>query len=106
MPGRDNTGPMGNGPMSGRGMGNCNRPATDQGTNQQQGRGLGRGQGRGLGQGGGQGRGLGQGAGQGRGLGRQNLTSSVDEKKQLQQQAENLQAELNSIKNRLSEMEK
>jgi hypothetical protein len=63
MPGRDKTGPMGQGPMTGGGFGSCaqeggqvpagNRPR------------LGRGRGRG-GRGGGRGRGLGRGMGLGR----------------------------------------
>lgn len=50
MPGKDKTGPKGEGPMTGRGFGNCNPEAT----NQREfgkccGRRRGRGQGRGLG---------------------------------------------------------
>lgn len=64
MPGRNGTGPSGQGPMSGRGMGPCNTQSTGLNTNQ----GIGFGMGRGLGSG----RGLGAGRkmGAGRGMGR------------------------------------
>jgi Family of unknown function (DUF5320) len=81
MAGRNGTGPTGEGPLTGRGLGNCN-PKTNTEDNQDinnqdlprgrglglgNGRGPGRGMGRGLGQGGGRGMGRGQGGGRGRG---------------------------------------
>lgn len=75
MPGRDGTGPVGNGPMTGWGKGYCmtTRPA-----------GLGRGIRRGLGRGAGRGLGFGPGAGMGawygcgRGIGRFWWNADVD----------------------------
>jgi hypothetical protein len=75
MPQEDRTGPQGQGPKTGLGMGKCGPKGgtpVPQGpggmaTGQGQGRGAGRGAGRGQCQGSGQGRGRGQGAGQGRG---------------------------------------
>lgn len=67
MPGRDGLGPMGQGPMTGRGMGVCgngNNPVA--GRNAGRGMGIGRGVGRGLGIG----RGFGRRMGAGRGFGR------------------------------------
>ncbi len=67
MPNNDQTGPQGQGPRSGRGMGRCanqNHPSIN---NQQPGRGLGRGRGTGAGAGRGPGTGQGQGRGPGRG---------------------------------------
>ena len=64
MPGGDRTGPMGEGPASGRGMGYC------RGDDELDGWGAGFGRGRGGGRGfGGRGRGLGRGGGVGRGAG-------------------------------------
>lgn len=48
MPNRNGTGPTGNGPRTGRGLGNCKPTQT---TQPRQGRGLGRGLGRGNGRG-------------------------------------------------------
>jgi len=59
MPSRDQTGPNGQGPLSGRGFGDCNEVL----------RSIGRGLSRGFGPGAGAGRGFGQGAGMGRGGG-------------------------------------
>lgn len=43
MPKRDGTGPMGQGPMTGRGLGNCNNSGKEKfGTGRGMGRGLGR----------------------------------------------------------------
>ena len=69
MPWGDKTGPMGRGPMSGRGAGYCagyNMPGY---ANPVGGRGIGRGYGRGWGRGRGFGRGFGWGRGYGRGYG-------------------------------------
>ena len=54
MPRFDGTGPMGQGPMTGRGMGPCNpnaRPGYGRGYGQGRGRGMGQGYGRGRGRG-------------------------------------------------------
>ncbi|MFZ2631980.1 MAG: NifB/NifX family molybdenum-iron cluster-binding protein [Desulfosalsimonadaceae bacterium] len=59
MPGKDRTGPSGQGPGTGKGRGQC--PSGGAGQVTGQGRGPGRGQGRGTGQGSGQGFGQGQG---------------------------------------------
>lgn len=59
MPLRDGTGPLGQGPKTGRGQGNCSS-ATPQDTNAVVGRGMGRGMGCGRGCGRGMGRGMGQ----------------------------------------------
>jgi len=77
MPQGDRTGPQGQGPKSGRGMGKCGPKDGTPAPQGQGGMGAGRGQGRGSGRGAargksrgrgsGQGRGRGQGAGQGRG---------------------------------------
>lgn len=67
MPRRDGTGPMGNGPMQGRGLGACSRANTgnrENGFDQNQG--LGNSGGLGKGKGGGFGRGKGRGRGFGR----------------------------------------
>lgn len=61
MPGFDGNGPLGQGPMTGRGMGNC--VSTEY--NPRKYLGLGRGQGRGIGAGRGLGRGPGKGMGRG-----------------------------------------
>lgn len=72
MPGEDRTGPQGQGPKTGRGLGRCTpedekktpniEPTTGQGTGRGLGRGLGRGRGRGAGRGPGRGRGGGRNA--------------------------------------------
>ncbi len=68
MPGFNRTGPMGRGPMTGRGMGLCTGAANrGYGQGMGMGRGMGRGFGRGFGQG--FGRGMGMGRGFGRGMG-------------------------------------
>lgn len=51
MPGFDGTGPLGQGPMTGRGLGNCNPNAAGYGAGRGLGRGMGRGFGRGMGRG-------------------------------------------------------
>jgi hypothetical protein len=69
MPQQDRTGPQGQGPKTGRGMGKCGpkggtpipRGQGGMGSGSGQGRGAGKGAGRGTGQGGGQGRGKGRG---------------------------------------------
>ena len=69
MPGRNGTGPDGEGARTGRGLGNCTPKANDDKTLDENRQGLGRGRGMGLGRG--PGRGMGRGRGQGgRGRGR------------------------------------
>ena len=96
MPRGDGTGPMGQGPLTGRKMGQC---GGGQGMGMGQGRGLGRGMGRGAGQG--MGRGVGPGLGQGtRGAfaGQDNSSLSeeelLQEKKMLQQRLEMINKDL------------
>ena len=81
MPGQDRTGPSGEGPMTGRGLGPC---------------------GRGLARGRGFGRGFGRGLGYGRGLGfgwREPIELSKEEEKKI------LEAHKNEIEKRLKELE-
>jgi hypothetical protein len=98
MPGRNGTGPMGAGSLSGRGFGNCAK--------QGQGR-AGQGFGRGLGQGGGgRGRGRMLQAGGRFGFNAPERNSDVTmENQELMRQNEVLQSELSEIKKRLDEME-
>jgi len=63
MPGKDQTGPQGQGPRTGRSQGRCGVSNSEEATNERPGRGLGRGAGRGSGQGTGKGRGRGRGKG-------------------------------------------
>ena len=79
MPGRDGTGPLGAGPMTGRGAGRC---------------------GRGLGRrfGGGHGRGWG-------GVSSVTEIGTVDEKQMLREQAQMLQVQLDSLKKRVESMD-
>ena len=88
MPNFDRTGPQGQGPMTGRGMGRC---------------GNGNGSGVGFGQGRGFGRGFGRGAGFGRGfgLGLRRATPS-DDKSDIQNYVKDLEAELKDAKDYLS----
>jgi hypothetical protein len=68
MPREDRTGPQGQGPKTGRGMGKCGPKGGAPISQGQGGVGSGKGQGRGAGKG--AGRGTGRGGGQGRGKGR------------------------------------
>lgn len=76
MPGLDQTGPQGKGPMTGRGMGPC---------------------------GGGMRRGFGCGRGQGRFAGRAYL-SKTEEVEDLEDEAKNLEADLKALKERIAEI--
>ena len=67
MPQGDRTGPQGQGPKTGRGMGKCGSKSGNPAPQDQDGMGTGRGQGRGSGKGAGRGQGKGRGTGQGRG---------------------------------------
>jgi len=98
MPGGNGTGPMGMGPMTGRGAGNCaGFPATGY-ANTMPGRGLARGRG-------------GRGPGRGMGLRWTNSNvynpalSSQEEAKLLKTQASSMQNEINSINDRIKELE-
>jgi len=102
MPRGDRTGPLGNGPMTGRQMGYCN--GNDQVGNAEAsdfGRGLGRGFGRGAGCGRGFGRGFcyGRGAGFANGNYSDNSGLGVSEKTLIEN-------EINSIKNQMTRLEK
>jgi hypothetical protein len=90
MPNQDSTGPNGQGPRTGRGMGNCNGQG---GTGA--GRGAGRGFGRGLGRGGGRGMG-------GRGLG----INANQGNSWIGTQLDNLQAAIERLAERLDKINK
>lgn len=70
MPNNDRSGPQGQGPRSGRGMGRCGGPVVENDGGAQPGRGMGRGRAAGPGAGPGPGKGAGQGRGQAGGPGR------------------------------------
>lgn len=96
MPGKNGTGPMGAGPMTGRGFGNCTRQGT-----------AGQGFGRGIGQGGnGRGRGRMLQAGGRFGFNAPERGSDVImENQELMRQNEALRSEMEVIMKRLDEME-
>jgi hypothetical protein len=98
MPGKNGTGPMGTGPLSGRGFGNC----AGQGQGQ-----TGQGFGRGLGQGGnGRGRGRMQQAGRRFGFNAPERSPDVTmENQELMRQNKALLSEMEAIMKRLDEME-
>jgi len=121
MPGGDRTGPGGLGPMTGRGAGQCAGNTAPGFANR--GQGLGR---RGGGQGMGRGAGLGRGPGMGGGRGWRNMFHLsglpgwmrfgqggtpaqpgpvVDERLNLEQQAEALKAQLEQVNQRMSEID-
>jgi len=113
MPGGDRTGPMGAGPMSGRGAGWCAGYNTPGYANPVPGRG-GMGYGRGMGRGAGLGRGYGRGWGRGFAwraagpyYGASNLPAVTpqDEANILKNQAQALQEEIKAINARISELE-
>jgi hypothetical protein len=110
MPGLDGRGPLGAGPMSGRGMGNCvvsNRTGNVYGS-----------PGRGMGRGPGMGRGTGRGRGMGRGFNRGfrqmgvyanpvgGAYSAQEELDMLKNEAELLKQDLSAIESRMSDLEK
>ena len=107
MPGGDKTGPMGQGPMTGRNLGFCegyDTPGFSKGYGQV-------GRGSGLGRGRGAGRSCGSGAGRRMGPGRFNgggwmrgTMSKEDETRMLKEQAENLRGSLKNIEDRLNEL--
>lgn len=94
MPNLDKTGPQGQGPMTGRGMGHCATPAGRQG--------VGRGMGRRMG--------FGRCCGYGRGLGRYfgwNMPQTEEEqKKDLLDYKKSLQEEMEDVEKELSEIQK
>ena len=102
MPGGNGTGPMGMGPMTGRGAGNCAGLPTAGYANTMPGRGFARGRG-----------GRGSGRGFGRGMGFRGTSpnaynpaiSSQEEAKILKTQASSMQNEINSINARIKELE-
>ncbi len=93
MPGRDGTGPMGAGAMTGRGLGVCTG-VNDPGYGAGFGRGFGRGYGRGFG------RGFGCGFGRGFGRGFAFVDNTAKTKKEL------LEAQKNELKSRMDAIEK
>lgn len=90
MPNFNRTGPRGQGPMTGRGMGRCGN-GNGHGINFGQGRGFGRGFGKGLG------------LGRGFGFGSYRTTSS-DDKTDTQNYIKNLELELKDAKDYLSSL--
>ena len=104
MPGYDGTGPMGRGPMTGGGFGRC-------GAGRYADAGYGA-RGYGAGYGAGYGRGAGRGFGRGRGLCRRFWDFGagffagprVDRKEDLQGYAQDLEAELSTVKRRIEEL--
>ncbi len=119
MPAGDGTGPMGAGPMTGRGVGYCVGSQTPGYMNPRPGRGVGMGMGRGAGMG----RGRARGRGRGRGRRRNwflpgsrdadeydtppyNAVLSDEQTAQtLRAQVQHLEGTLNAIKERISELE-
>jgi hypothetical protein len=105
MPRGDGTGPMGLGPMTGRGMGYCAEYVTPGFTNQMPGRGMGRGRGMGFGRG--------RGMGWGRGWVMPGYPAPYavpiapqEESAALREQAKYLSESLDGINKRLAELEK
>ena len=106
MPGGNRTGPMGAGPMTGRGMGFCVGAATPGYMNPSFG--YGRGMGRGMGRGRGWGRGFGWGAGyygMASGPAPYPAANPAVDVNILKNEAQALQEELNLINKRIQEME-
>jgi len=109
MPRGDRTGPMRQGPVTGRGLGYCSgyeSPGYTKGFGM--GRGSGRGRGLGWGMGRGYGRGYSRGAGYGQGyeFGSWPSYSKENEVQALKSQAESLKRAQHDIEKRLSELEK
>ncbi len=104
MPGGNRTGPMGRGPMTGRGAGIC----AGTGISGNAHRGLGRGMGGGRGYGGGSGRGWGRGLGARFNAWWQNVPVSqldpVDERQMLEQEASHLKNQIEQNQTRLKEL--
>ena len=101
MPGRNRTGPLGQGAMSGRGLGDCGGTAAyDEAPAFGRGRGMGGGGG-GMGRGQGRGMGRGMGRGLGRGFGAQGAIEAPVGRKQT-----DLEREIEELKSRLEAVEK
>jgi hypothetical protein len=106
MPGMNGTGPMGQGPLTGRGMGFCNpkNPAVrEDGQGYGFGRGMGMGQGLGRGPAGGLGRGARRGLGRGFGFNCYNYgvrEDNLTDRKYLEQRQSILETQLDNIKKR------
>ncbi|NLP43547.1 MAG: DUF5320 domain-containing protein [Peptococcaceae bacterium] len=100
MPGFDGTGPLGQGPLTGRGLGLCN-PDSPQVGAFRPGRGFGRGIGRCFGRGFARGMGRGPGRGLGRGLG---YGVNFSDRDYLKHRQDLLEAELNYIKTQLESL--
>lgn len=92
MPAYDGNGPQGQGPMTGRGMGNCE--------------GVGPATGYGFGFGRGQGRRCGRGMGRGRGFGFNQPITAVDEKTYLENNIKAHQNQVQAMQKRLDELKK
>ena len=95
MPGRNRTGPLGQGAMTGRGLGDCRGTAAyDEAPAF--------GRGRGMGGGGGMGRGRGMGRGLGRGFGAQAVVDVPTGRNQaeLEQELEELKSRLKTVENK------
>lgn len=106
MANRNQRGPEGQGPMTGRGLGRCNGKENTENRADvepaRNGRGRGMGNRRGLGQGQGQGRGGGQ--GRGKGLGRRfDGAPSQDDQSSLVAEVRALRAELAALKNTIND---
>ncbi|MBT3257042.1 MAG: DUF5320 domain-containing protein [Deltaproteobacteria bacterium] len=99
MPRKDGTGPMGNGPQTGWGNGDCVDASESDNTPQTRGRGFGRGSGRRRGNGGNMGRG--PMAGRGSAFAASN---PEDEKHHLENHKEILQSQINDLNNRLDDL--
>jgi len=119
MPAGDRTGPMGQGPRTGRALGYCSGYDSPGYMRPGPGLGFGRGYGRGYGRGFGRGFGRGYGRGYGRGWGynpepayyppyppQPNEVSAEDEMKMLQDQSKYLKEELEEISKRIEEIKK
>ena len=116
MPGGDRSGPRGQGPMTGRGMGYCrgnDQPADNANLPPGRGFGMGWGGGRGRGRGGGgfgggrgRGGGFGRGRGRGRGFGTNPQPSAEDEAAFLRAESARLKQYMEDIEKRLADFEK
>lgn len=110
MPREDKSGPMGAGPRTGKGAGHCADISTSGHTNRMSPSGLGLGFGRGMGPG----RGMGRRRGPGGGVGREHRavpeadstrSRPEDERRALEGRREMLQRNINSIEERLEQLE-
>lgn len=100
MPNRNGSGPNGNGPMTGRGMGNCNSDQDFAGNNNYCGRGFGRGMGNGRRNGG-----MGNGNRRGNGFANYEEGPAYHNKSYVESVVSYLTEKLDSYKKRLDELE-